>query len=1327
LFSRSRRTWPPAAASLALVAAALTLAASGRTLGAVSVVNGPEQAEPGLVLAGQLGGRVTAVTIAGSHAYLGQGARLVVAGWQPPAPPLPLGQTSAGVERIADIAVQDGKAYVAAGLSGLWVADVADPTRPRWLGGTTLDNVEGPVNFEQHPEAVRVVVSGHLAAVTTADHLQFVDVSEPARPLVVGQHRPHRDFFDSPRGVAFVGDLAYVAQTEDGLVVLDLSEPARPREVARLTTIRPRAIVADGDRAYLALDEPAGLMVLDLHVPTDPRPLAQLSLARPPADIWIAGGRAYLLHMDAANGLGQSLSPSGAVTVVDITEPEHPAALGMQPLGDPASYTAYDFQAAFALIAGAGGRLTVVDLANLSGPRLLGAYAPGWYHSSRMKARDGRLFALDYYGQLQALDLSLPDAPRPSRTFAPGFHACGLAIGDGQLYLGRRGGGLAVVDIASPGGFRVTGSLDASWSACRLATEGPLVAVAAGEGGLRVVDASDPTAPVERTTAGSSGPAWEVALAGAHAYLATGCCVDPPQAGVRIVDLRDPAAPRVAGLMAEDLFAWALVTERNRLLIWGRSTTKGEDRLEVYDVSLPAQPQRIFRRSFPPDELHNFSHIDLHWPLAAGLSYEGVVVFDITQPDGVERVLQKGHWPNLHGLALTADHVYAGHAWEQGYTVGRLSEAGATATQLTGYSVGYPGISRVVASDAAAYAVTHSSWAAGGRDLLEVIDLRDPAQPRQIQRLADWEMLHDLALAGSQLLLLSELGGQHRLEGMSITQSGELRTGWMLELNDRAERLTVDRSVAWVIGKTEANRPVAIAVDLADTGPATVIARRELVGVKGVTSAMVVDGRLFALTDTGFRVWDVRDPSALLPEGSLPLSVSWTEGLVVEGDWAFAASRLPPQLLVIDVRDGTTPVVAARLDLDSDLGVLAMAKGQLFLSDGIEQNLTVVDVAQPTRPALLRTDHLWPVQDLAVVGDRAWLAAGAVGLQGLDLKGIERPLPARSAPRSWTTVSGLARQGDLVAVAAGADGLRLVSLALANQPMELGAASDVTPALAVALALVGTVASVAVGAEGLVLLDLTTPARPRRLGSLAIDDATHVVARDGTVFVVGSLGLSILDAQDPARPATIAQLDGVSGQLALSADGRLGATAGGQVLDLSDPRNPRRLADLALSDGDRALAVALAGRRLFVARDGGTVVGFDLTDPTAPRELTLNELPGDAEQEYVEARSLATDGPWLFVLDTRGSIGAYDLTRPNDVRLVARFQRGSSLEPYSDAWRSQPEMPVTALLAAPDAVLAGQADDGLWWLRRAGPLVPRWRTFLPLTWAVFGESIRRSR
>lgn len=115
---------------------------------------------------------------------------------------------------------------VAADCEGMFLLDVADPTRPAVLGV-----------FDGPGDVTRVALSGQRALV--ADYtggLSVVDISDPRRPRSLGE------WDEGIVGdVAARDDVAYLAMGD--LVVVDVSRPARPRAVGHLLT-------RDGDTAW---------------------------------------------------------------------------------------------------------------------------------------------------------------------------------------------------------------------------------------------------------------------------------------------------------------------------------------------------------------------------------------------------------------------------------------------------------------------------------------------------------------------------------------------------------------------------------------------------------------------------------------------------------------------------------------------------------------------------------------------------------------------------------------------------------------------------------------------------------------------------------------------------------------------------------------------------------------------------------------------------------------------------------------------------------------------------------------------------------------------
>jgi hypothetical protein len=114
-----------------------------------------------------------------------------------------------------NVAVQGNRAYLATGF-GLVILDISNPARPMPLGQTLLNGT-----------AEDVAVLDNLAYVAAGEAgLRIIDVSNPVQPL-------ERGSFDTPGfafGVAVSGNVVYVADASAGLRLIDVSNPAQPVE-----------------------------------------------------------------------------------------------------------------------------------------------------------------------------------------------------------------------------------------------------------------------------------------------------------------------------------------------------------------------------------------------------------------------------------------------------------------------------------------------------------------------------------------------------------------------------------------------------------------------------------------------------------------------------------------------------------------------------------------------------------------------------------------------------------------------------------------------------------------------------------------------------------------------------------------------------------------------------------------------------------------------------------------------------------------------------------------------------------------------------------------
>jgi hypothetical protein len=196
--------------------------------------------------------------------------------------------------------VEGGVVYLPAGVSGLRLVDVSDPTKPREVG-----------HADAGPHAIAVCVAGNYAYVTAGPagwpetHLHVVDISADDAPRVVGSI----DLPDYPSGVAVRGSLVYVADRTEGLRIIDVSNPRTPEETGFFKAPSFIVDVAVKDNYAILADVEVGLRAIDIAAPEDPKEVGLLKTAGPCLDVCVQGDRAY-----AATG-------DGGLVVVDISNP----------------------------------------------------------------------------------------------------------------------------------------------------------------------------------------------------------------------------------------------------------------------------------------------------------------------------------------------------------------------------------------------------------------------------------------------------------------------------------------------------------------------------------------------------------------------------------------------------------------------------------------------------------------------------------------------------------------------------------------------------------------------------------------------------------------------------------------------------------------------------------------------------------------------------------------------------------------------------------------------------------------------------------------------
>lgn len=254
--------------------------------------------------AGSIGGRCSAVAVAGSTIYLGCGSTLEA--WNATVPASP---TRIGMIRlpglIEDLAASNNWVYAATGVEGVQIVDASMPTQ-----------LTHRATFDTSGFARRIALEGNLLYVADAvSGVRVLNVTTPNAPTLAGAYHttgPAQTVTPTPPRLL-------VLDVQRGLQNLHAANPAAMSVTGSLSRVSAGLALTAVSGAALAAAANGGLFRISTANPAAPTittntllPSAGRSLATSGAALYVAAGTAGLVTLDAA-----TLAQQSAVAVGD--------------------------------------------------------------------------------------------------------------------------------------------------------------------------------------------------------------------------------------------------------------------------------------------------------------------------------------------------------------------------------------------------------------------------------------------------------------------------------------------------------------------------------------------------------------------------------------------------------------------------------------------------------------------------------------------------------------------------------------------------------------------------------------------------------------------------------------------------------------------------------------------------------------------------------------------------------------------------------------------------------------------------------------------------
>jgi len=283
-------------------------------------------------------------------------------------------------------------------------------------------------------------VQGNYAYTGDGGTLKVLDISNPAKPTVVGTSAPMNN--DGLFEIVVKGNYAYLANSRGGLRIMDVSNPQNPTQVGIYNSNQsdnPNGWALWGvdvrdNYAYVA-DMGSGLRIVDVSNPAKPVEVSFIGSHSLTHEIKLNGNFAYMVDW------------SGGLRIVDITDPKSPKEVGFSATKGITYGVAFSDNGKLAYVADYNG-LRIVDISNPKSPKDISFYGtPG---IATIVVASGNYVYVNSGNELKVLDVSNPQSPQQVDSYnAPengsGYGLSRFNLNNGLLYVPNRDGGLLIL------------------------------------------------------------------------------------------------------------------------------------------------------------------------------------------------------------------------------------------------------------------------------------------------------------------------------------------------------------------------------------------------------------------------------------------------------------------------------------------------------------------------------------------------------------------------------------------------------------------------------------------------------------------------------------------------------------------------------------------------------------------------------------------------------------------------------------------------------------------------------------------------------------------